>query len=243
MTYKILGYPAWRMGRNAALAIIAGGLCGKCGNNLKNHPGLSKEISNYSLYTGVVGASIGASIGIWQGRQALLATFMGGIQGTFATICFLNVRSLMKNQHFSVREGQELNDVQLTAFTGGLIGSLSGLFFWRGFPVFLGSSSMGLVFGFLGHLLYRRLEIVRLEVLLHHNHPDLIAEFKAAEAYMDEQMTTNPDYTGPVRENPSWLQWLDSQMQEPAVTSNLDEKLHSLQVELDIIKQEQKHYS
>ena len=49
-----------------------------------------------------------------------------------------------------------------------------------------------------GHHIYEGLRVIRLEFLIKQNYPELVAEIKESEGWIEDQCSSNPYYAGPV---------------------------------------------
>lgn len=209
LNYNIVGIPVKQLIFRTVLTATAGVGAGKCYRNLKDHPGTGNKILKYSIVGGVFGGLLGCTVGIFKGRGALIGAMTQTMYWSLGTAYFSNVRSLIKNSKLKLPgQDEPLKDIVVTSITSGIF-TLSVFLFATSNPgILFSATSIGLTAGFLGHHIYEELRIFRLEFLLRMNYPELMLQKEQADMYIDDQLSTNPNYTGPVKERYRIIEYL-----------------------------------
>jgi len=204
---KVAGQPVQSILKNITFAVASGSAAGVCTCNARDHPDITQRYVKYSIAAGLLGATRGYCIGMWFGAGTIPLVAMSSAT-TFATAFgFLNIRSTMKNKNFVLPQiNKPFPDVLVSSLSAGITFAGAKIINGGNMRQVLPRLSGGIVIGFIGHLLYEQIQVIRLEYLLKHNYSELVQQLKEAEAYMEEQQITNPDYKGPVNPRP-WQDW------------------------------------
>jgi len=204
LNYKVLDLSVKTYLKRCAAAAVAGYGCKQCINDYRNHPENVVRHIKYSLVGGAAGGLRGCLMGLWTGPGVAFPLFLSQTMvASFFTFGFFSIRSSLSNMNVTLpKRDRPINGFLVTTLAGGITGSVISTMSGINGRRMVVSFSLGLLVGIVGHLVFEQAKIWRLEMVLKQNYPELMAELKEAEKYMDQQSYENPYYTGPVRPTP-----------------------------------------
>jgi len=204
----------------------------------------AKQLLSYTAIAGLAGMTIGYAVGYVKRSntymQALsLGTNLFIVSGTFLVIresCMAR-NSIKGTDTISPGNDALRLPVQLTAHLGtspmyasaiggAATGFLITLFPWRGFFVAVLNSLQGLGLGVAGQHGYDKARLWRLEKAIEYRYPDLFVQ-------NDNQPSKK------TQKQLDWQTWLTEILTRKSYSGRLDEKIRSLEVQMEILEEEE----
>jgi len=224
LNYKILDLPVKVYLKRVAFGGVAGFTCRHCIDEYKKKPKVFQEHLKYTLMGGGVGGVQGYLAGIMAGPGHAIPGFLSksAIVSLF-TFGFFSMRYVINSKEFKLPNKEKPIGLTLVStIAGGIAASgVSASLYGLNARRMMGGFTTGLALGLVGHFLIEKGNVLRLEILLRKENPQLISQLHEAEKYMDMQEIIDPDYQGPVRAKP----WSDYARRTLAEFHSVKERL------------------
>lgn len=229
------GQPLGKFARNLALAVIAGTGGGLLVNTARRDSERAKRLVGYAALTGMTGASIGYIFGVVKKQPPILCALSSGssvfvISGAFYVLrenLLVSSKAYKWRRMLDELQGkpnmtarkEAMTGTQASAISGGISGLLLSFTLGRGFSVAISTALQGLVLGVVGQWSVYKSQQWILEERIKYHYPELVANAKACEI--------------------GWYDWAYQKLTTRTHSSLVDEKIHSLTIQLQLLQEEE----